>query len=183
MKIECFTGQRSTNMRVVNQLYDAMQYEEEEHIRENMIGEVPWSMCKFLLPDSSLDGRGRFCDNGFFVTAEDGDTLAGIAACEINDLVFPQAVQFGIRLWVHPHYRAERIPTLVLGPQLEWAEKMKRIAWTCFNEDRTPMLRMIQVRAHDKRPEVAKLWSGFQSLHEKRLINNVMQSVAYKTFI
>lgn len=140
-----------------------------------MIGDVDWSMANLILTRSRMG-------NGFITVAYDNDELAGIVGCDVNDLVWADSVQFGIRLWVNPKLRGSRLPTLLIEPSLKSAKALRVKAWTSFNDDRFAMLRMIDIRSKDNDGRVSSLWSGFQSLPDKVLIHNTPQYVAYKDF-
>lgn len=149
--------------------------ETDSHIEENMIGKVAWSMT------SILRNKSR-CANGFITVAIDNDALVGISGCDVSDLVFPNSIQFGIRLWVHPDYRDQRLATSLITPTLKYAQDNKIITWASFNDDRSAMLRMIRIRAADSNPEVAKLWSDFQLVNEPIILFNTSQRIAFRNF-
>ena len=170
------TSDRTISLITLLCLEKAMKDEKESHIAENMVGDVTWSLKYYL------DQQTRFANNGYISVVMDGDNLIGIGGCELNDLVFPDSLQFGIRLWVHPKYRHERIPTTICSHHLKFAHAMFKTAWTSFNPDREAMLRMIAIRAKDSDPSVSQLWADFKVLEEKVMLNNVVQSIAYKNF-
>jgi hypothetical protein len=160
----------------VNALDKACTTENELHIRQNMIGDVPWSM-KNILRNKSR------CASGFISTLSLDDTLVGIAGCEKTSEIFPNSIQFGIRLWVNPQFRG-KIGTLslLLAPAVDWASQEKAIVWASFNSDRQAMLRMIQVRAKESSEHISELWTGFKHLPEQVLVFNTQQWIAYKDF-
>lgn len=170
------TRDKMVSVVMLSYLRAALEHETDEHIKENMVGPVNWSMRQYL------ESENRFGDNGYITAAVEGTTLVGIGGAEFSNQVFPKSVQFGIRLWIHPDHRNERIPSLIIGEQLKFAEGMKCVAWTSFNPDRESMIRMIAIRSKDKDPDIAKMWSGFKTLEEKVMLNNVLQSIAYKDF-
>ena len=176
MRILNATSHSNAKEWLVSALDDALREEKDDHIIENMVGDVPWSMKSFIQSSS------RFSGNGFVTFAIDDGKLLGITGCEKNGMVFPESVQFGMRLWVRPSERHLRLPSKMIEPQLSWAQRQGCKAWTSHPEDRWAMIRMIQQRSKDKDPRIAEMWSGFQTLPDQVLLNNVMQKITYKDF-
>lgn len=161
--------------RVIEGLNGVHFVETEENILTNAVGDVPWSL------KNILKNRSR-CANGFFTAAFEDDMLVGVVGCDRTDVVFPNSIHFGIRLWIHPEHRTKRVPSALISPALELAQQEKKIAWTSFNDSRAAMLRLIKIRATDENESVSQLWTGFQHLPEQVNIYNTDQWVAFKDF-
>lgn len=170
----CITGV-AQSQHLIELLQIAAETEPEAHIKENMIGLVPWSLV------SQLASQTRYADPGFITSCIIDGRLAGICGCEVNDAIFKPGFQFGMRLWIHPQYRAiARLPSALIAPQLQTAAELNLPAWTSFNNDRSAMLRMIKIRAADDDARVRQIWTGFEFLSEPVLLNNTVQHIAFK---
>jgi GNAT superfamily N-acetyltransferase len=161
--------------RVKAALETVRSVETEENILTNALGDVPWSLKNILVNKTR-------CTNGFFTAAFEEDLFVGVVGCDRTDLVFPNSIHFGIRLWVHPNFRTKRVPSALISPALQLAQDERRVAWTSFNDDRAGMLRLIKIRATDGDAEVSSLWQGFQHLPEQMSVHNTLQWVAFKDF-
>ena len=176
MELSNFSVFDSDRVKWCQKLLDTVKTcEREEHIWQNMFGDVPWSLKNILV------NRSR-CSSGFISVMTEDERLIGIAGCEKSTHVFADGIQFGIRLWVHPDYRDARIPSALLQPAISWAQSEKTVAWTSFNSDRSAMLRMIRVRAAESNTNISNLWLGFEQLPSQQLVHNTLQWVAYKDF-
>lgn len=177
MKLLKFASDSAVAADVARDLVAALTCEQEVHTIENMVGDVPWSMLSWLRTKSRLTSK-----NGGISAAYDGTQLIGICGHEQNDLIFSEALQFGMRLWVHPDRRGQFIPSKLIAPALEYAEAQCMTAWTSFNMSRFAMLRMIDIRSKSGDSLISTQWTGFKTLPDRVLLNNVEQYIAFKDF-
>lgn len=156
----------------------AISAEQDKKIIENMVGDVDWSLSTWLRGGARLS-RGR---GGCSVVYGGSGELLGISGWEYSDKIFPNSIQFGMRLWVHPDCRDLGIPSLLCKHGLELAAGARHIAWTSFNESRSAMPRLLSKRARTGSLEQRQLWEGFKTLPHQQLLNSVFQWITYKDF-
>lgn len=162
---------------LLNKLYQAIEQEErDEHIKENMIGDVSWSL------KSYIKYRTRFFSpQGAVVYLVDKGEIVALSCMEKNDSLIKNAALIGVRMWVKKDYRRQFLHTLHLLPaQEKWAQSqgLTRVFMTFNVDSRKSLYFHIINRDHSGGPYEDR-WQGYQSFGQVEF-NHTPQYVIYK---
>lgn len=160
-----------------DKLLSTIEKEEvDDHIRENMIGDVSWSLKNYI------KNKTRFClPMGGIVYVTYQQEIVAISCMEKNDSLMKDAVLIGVRMWVRKDFRGKFLHSLYLLPEQEkWAKESgaKRVFMTFNESSRKSLYRHILDRDHSGSTYESR-WDGYQSLGLVQF-NYTQQYVIYK---
>lgn len=161
--------------RLCSHIIIALQSEEDEKIRTNMIGSVSWSLLSMLQDPEPHSGVALTYDTEPF-------RLTSVSYC--YPMAFqdePLSMRVGARMWIAKDARNQHYPTLYhICPGVAFARVLKcKKAWTSFNEDRQALQRRISVLKTSEFAVVQSTWKDWQIDASPKLINNVQQYAAW----
>lgn len=176
MRLDKMRSSEFVGTRFCEQLIEYVSKENDPLIVTNMIDvDTSWSLLNQMRD-------GRFEENGFLSVVSFGDMFVGIGGCERSHQVFPDSINIGIRCWVHSDFRAKEIPSIILAPQIQWAQDEKRVCWMSFNHSRKWLTRHVRKKKHSENPITRQRADGFESFPEPVIVNNVPQWITYRNF-
>ena len=141
---------------IVASLEVSLDDEADLKIKENMIGDVPWSLKSWVLTNKP----------GLVIIAsyKDYRTLDSISVAYVDRLVsMPgEGLRIGCRLWVSRPSRSGYLPSKHISYGVNHARALKYdYVWTSFNEDREALVRRIQILSKAEDEELKRVWDSW----------------------
>lgn len=168
--------------RTIGEIQDAVdEFEKDQKIRTNMIGDVPWSLVNWIrATDKLTSGKGQL--NLTYNEDRELTSASATVVEKVNPNGVIEEARLCARMWVRPDFRNHQmvakyhtLPGMVFAAQ----EKI-RFAWISFNTDRENLIRRIEMLKHNSDPMVARIWRDWTVQKGLATVNNVPQFLLYR---